>query len=115
MDIVKLVCDKKKIEGIEPENILSAIAEYKMGLINPTEWKLQSVSVDKGITLVNEATYDIKTISCVLNYFDLGNKSCPAVKGYFHLRTSDDCANCINSTLVDYMSGRIKKKNNNKK
>lgn len=109
MDIVKLICDKNKINEIEPEYILSAINEYKMGLINPSDWKLQSISV-KGITLLNEQTYDVKTIGCVLDYFDLGNKSCSAIREYFNLYASDDCADCIKSTLNDYMSGRIKRK-----
>lgn len=110
MDIIRLVCDKQNIDGIDPLDIQLAISEAKSGMINPSDWKIQSISNKDGIVLFNEATYDIKTISCVLDYFDLGEKSCSTVKGYYNLRNTDDCATCINSVLSDYISGRIKKK-----
>ena len=115
MDIIKLVCDKKNINGIDPIDIQLAISEYKAGMLNPKSWKLQSSSFDNGITLFNEETFDIKTIGCVLDYFDLGNKNCNNIKGYFNLRASEDCASCINAVLNDYQSGRIKRKNRKEK
>lgn len=70
MDIIKLICDKQNIEGIDPLDIQLAISENNAGMINPSNWKVQSVSNKNGIILFNEATYDIKTIGCVLDYFD---------------------------------------------
>lgn len=110
MDIIKLICDKQNIEGLDPLDIQLAINEFKGGMININDWRVQSTSNRNGIILFNEATYDVKTIGCVLNYFDLGEKSCQLVKGYFNLDSHCDCATCINSVLIDYLNGRIKKK-----
>lgn len=115
MDIIKLVCDKQKIKGLDPNDIMLAISEYKCGMINPTDWKVQSVTRNDGITLFNESTYDVKYIDCVLNNFCLGKaRSCATLKGYFNIPSSADCADCINKVLNDYLNGRIKKKTNKK-
>lgn len=107
MDIIKLIKEHRLIEGLEPEEILDVLNE-PLGYINNSDWVIKVESCD-GIIIENKIDNRIKTINCVLDYFDFGDRNCPMILNYYKIDGgSTKCSRCLRCAISDYLSGRIK-------